>query len=218
MESLDNAKYFAIKKLVEDFLSDDEIIEIWNRYAERNHYAPVEYNDDDIVEELTMGMTPKEILEAGRDYDGTADYLWQDIEHTFDSWDDPNSPVDIDEVIEELQKSDEYANEDVIKDAFFDALQEFGWNKEEVEDWLEQEYFGNLMEDDWDEVQEEFEEWKYDNWFNSLDFRTLEKITGLKESDFAPDDGSQAFVDACTIWWEEKDLEEKQNIFIDYGD
>ena len=40
-----------------------------------------------------------------------------------------------------------------------------------------------------------------DAWFNQADFRTLESISGLRETDYSPDDGSQDFVDAVHTWW-----------------
>lgn len=47
----------------------------------------------------------------------------------------------------------------------------------------------------------EFMEDVINHWWNETSFEDMEIITGLKESDFDPTDGSQAFVDACEAIW-----------------
>lgn len=47
------------------------------------------------------------------------------------------------------------------------------------------------------------------SWWANLGFGKLEKITGYKPSDFAPDNGCQAFVDACNRYWEDLPIETK---------
>ena len=58
----------------------------------------------------------------------------------------------------------------------------------------------NIEEEDHD-VSEISSAEQADEWWAGLDFRTMEEITGLKETDYSPEDGSQAFVDACDAWW-----------------
>lgn len=57
--------------------------------------------------------------------------------------------------------------------------------------------------------------YKHDVWFDNLSFKTLEKITGLKQSCFSAEDGYQAFVDAATNWWEKLTKRERRNIYED---
>ena len=57
---------------------------------------------------------------------------------------------------------------------------------------------------------------KADDWWDQLPFNTLEEITGYSETDFDPEDGSQAFVDACDEWWYEKTEEQRLQIWKEY--
>ena len=54
---------------------------------------------------------------------------------------------------------------------------------------------------------------KANEWYHQTDFVTLERISGLKEDDFDPADGSQDFVDACDLWWENLSDQEKVSIY-----
>lgn len=40
-----------------------------------------------------------------------------------------------------------------------------------------------------------------DRWWHEQDFRQLEHFTRFRQDDFDPEDGYQAFVDACNTWW-----------------
>jgi hypothetical protein len=55
-----------------------------------------------------------------------------------------------------------------------------------------------------------------DIWWNATDFSQMELITGLRQTDFASDDGYQDFVDACNTFWNQLDEEEKTRIREDY--
>jgi len=46
-------------------------------------------------------------------------------------------------------------------------------------------------------------------WWGDTDFREMERITGFWQSDFNPEDGYQAFVDACDEWWSGLSEDEK---------
>ena len=50
-------------------------------------------------------------------------------------------------------------------------------------------------------------------WWDSTDFRQMERITGFREADFPAEEGNQAFVDACESWWNEKSYDEKRAIW-----
>jgi hypothetical protein len=54
------------------------------------------------------------------------------------------------------------------------------------------------------------------NWWQNCDFKTMEEITGFKQSQFNPEDGYQEFVDACDNWWNEKPISEKMKIYKEY--
>jgi hypothetical protein len=54
-----------------------------------------------------------------------------------------------------------------------------------------------------------------DEWWGKCDFQTMERITGYRQHDFDPEDGCQAFVDACNGWWNGKTAEEKIGIRFD---
>ena len=38
---------------------------------------------------------------------------------------------------------------------------------------------------------------KLNDWWSNIDFITMESITGLRQYDYDPSEGYQAFVDAC---------------------
>ena len=51
-------------------------------------------------------------------------------------------------------------------------------------------------------------------WWKSMDFESLEQITGYRQADFSPEDGSQAFVDACNEWWHKLSTDEKIDLWL----
>ncbi|MDR1347423.1 MAG: hypothetical protein LBJ63_03200 [Prevotellaceae bacterium] len=54
---------------------------------------------------------------------------------------------------------------------------------------------------------------KYNLWFGSLDFVTVERITRLRQGFYSPKDGFQDFVDAYEQWWNETSQVEKEYIY-----
>lgn len=46
---------------------------------------------------------------------------------------------------------------------------------------------------------------------------TMQRITGLKECDYSLDDNSQAFVNTANEWWNNRDYDEKRNIYKEYN-
>ena len=53
-------------------------------------------------------------------------------------------------------------------------------------------------------------------WWQQADFATMERATGLRQSDYAPEDGCQAFIDACNDWWAGQSEEEQIRIWKEY--
>jgi hypothetical protein len=52
-------------------------------------------------------------------------------------------------------------------------------------------------------------------WWGETDFRAMERITRYRQLDFSPEDGYQAFVDACNKWWNEKTTDDKISIYFE---
>lgn len=59
---------------------------------------------------------------------------------------------------------------------------------------------------------EDFER-KMDGWFNGADFKTMEKMFGLRHEDFDEEDGYQAFVDTCETRWDGLSYEGKRGLY-----
>ncbi len=55
------------------------------------------------------------------------------------------------------------------------------------------------------------------SWWTSCDFKTLERITELREIEYSSEDGSQAFVDAVNEWWSNQDYDKKRSIYNEYN-
>ena len=54
-------------------------------------------------------------------------------------------------------------------------------------------------------------------WWQSRDSMTMQRIMGLKECDYLQDDNSQAFVNTANEWWDNRDYDEKRNIYKEYN-
>ena len=210
-------KFNTLDKFIREELTDSEIIDIYNDYAERNGYDLVYPNDEEIVDMFISEMGPYEILCAGANYDSGANFICGGIARIFNCWDDADSPIYIGEIIDEMQESDAFSDSTTIVDGFLDAMEKSGYNRDDVKSWFEDEYCGNLTEDDWLDVSEEYEEFVYNRWFSGTEFKELEKITGLRQDDFSPEDGYQDFVDACHDWWDNKNREEKEIVFNQFN-
>ena len=55
------------------------------------------------------------------------------------------------------------------------------------------------------------------DWWGGTDFKEMERITGYRQLDFDPEDGYQAFVDACNKWWNEQTPDEKITLWENHG-
>lgn len=53
-------------------------------------------------------------------------------------------------------------------------------------------------------------------WWQGLEFKEMEQVTGFRQTDFSPEDGYQEFVDACEKWWNGKSYDEKRIIWKKY--
>lgn len=54
---------------------------------------------------------------------------------------------------------------------------------------------------------------KMQDWWDDLDSITLESITGLHESGYSSDEGSQSFVEACNDWWRGQDYDFQRELY-----
>lgn len=61
-----------------------------------------------------------------------------------------------------------------------------------------------------------FKEKMQSRW-NSCDFKVMEQITGLKETGYPSDNGSQAFIDAADQWWNSQNYERQRKIYNEYN-
>lgn len=52
-----------------------------------------------------------------------------------------------------------------------------------------------------------------ERWWEQTQFRVMERVTGLRETDYPDEDGSAAFVEACDAWWNRQDDETKIKIW-----
>lgn len=55
-------------------------------------------------------------------------------------------------------------------------------------------------------------------WWRQIDFPTRERVTGLRQSDYALEEGYQAFVDACEAWWNGQSEEEQIRLWKEYDE
>lgn len=55
-----------------------------------------------------------------------------------------------------------------------------------------------------------------DKWFAEADFNTMEKVIGVRQSAFSPEDGYQDFVDFCEEAWSKLTVEQKRDLYEMY--
>lgn len=53
-------------------------------------------------------------------------------------------------------------------------------------------------------------------WWGSLDFKEMERISGFQQDVFSPEDGYQDFVDACNNWWRRQGYKGQRSIWTTY--
>lgn len=55
-------------------------------------------------------------------------------------------------------------------------------------------------------------------WWEDLDFKDMERITGLRQADFSAQDGYQGFVDSASAWWEQQTTDQKIRCWLEIID
>lgn len=111
---------------------------------------------------------------------------------------------------EEILVCNECGSTDVQEQAWVDANTKsyIGFNGDDRDDrWCEECDGHNLLCN-----MKKFKE-KMQRWWDSADFKEMERITGFCKIDFSPEDGYQDFVDACNDWWNSKSYDEKRIIW-----
>ena len=58
----------------------------------------------------------------------------------------------------------------------------------------------------------EFKE-RMQEWWQGLEFKEMEQVTGFRQATFSPEDGCREFVDVCEKWWNGKSYDEKRIIW-----
>lgn len=56
----------------------------------------------------------------------------------------------------------------------------------------------------------------YNKWWYSAGFDTMESVSRFRQSNFDPEEGYQAFVDAYDKWWEALPKSEKREFYKQY--
>lgn len=54
-------------------------------------------------------------------------------------------------------------------------------------------------------------------WWNACDFKTMERITGLKAHDYSSEVGTHAFVNEASEWWNSLEYDRKREIYNEYN-
>lgn len=67
-------------------------------------------------------------------------------------------------------------------------------------------------------TEDTVKDWKerMQEWWQGLEFKEMEQVTGSRQTDFSPEDGYQEFVDVCEEWWNGKSYDEKRIIWKKY--
>ncbi len=55
---------------------------------------------------------------------------------------------------------------------------------------------------------------KMQYWWDSADCKTLERVMGLKNTDYLSENGLQEFVDSCNKWWNTLDYGDKRKLYV----
>lgn len=92
-----------------------------------------------------------------------------------------------------------------------ESICEFNNDNVDIEEWCTEcdEFLSSYTMKDFKE--------KMQSWWDSCDFKIMEQITGLKETDYPSDNGSQAFVDAAAQWWNSQNYERKRKLYNEYN-
>ena len=72
---------------------------------------------------------------------------------------------------------------------------------------------------DWEAYEEGWSESDLEDaedWFTGTDFDMMEKISGLKSTDYSEEDGCEEFVEAVQEWWDSLDDAKKVEVYYEY--
>lgn len=72
---------------------------------------------------------------------------------------------------------------------------------------------------DWEAYEEGWSESDLEDaedWFPGTDFDMMEKISGLKRTDYSEEDGYEEFVEAVQEWWDSLDDAKKVEVYYEY--
>lgn len=158
----------AIKACINNDWKNDEIIDVWNRICEDNN------NPDDIIycngEDFFTSMFGCDIMSAVRavsfgSYNFNDCYVrlngYGNVE-SFDYWDDDNSPMDIDEIVEYVIDNGDCDTPEIDTDylqvCFINAY--YKGKEEEYVKWcdkIDEEEDFDLLTEDWDDLHERLE-------------------------------------------------------------
>lgn len=151
-------------------LPDCYVVELWNIYAEDNHYELIYPNEDEEIDLLFS--KPSEVAHAisRGTYDYDDDYIWVNGHGyllSFNNLDDGNSPIDWDELINYV--ADNLWDMDILtrmehnttfKDELTGTFLEFCESFNITEEALTEKYTGDIesiaIELDWETVVEDF--------------------------------------------------------------
>lgn len=97
-----------IRNILEDF-TDDELIEVWNRYCEKNYYEEMIYYISDVeINNLFSDKTPDELIRMGfeNDIDLDSKYLYFNLEEPYTT-DDIYDVIDMGDLIDYIIEYDD---------------------------------------------------------------------------------------------------------------
>lgn len=113
------------------------------------------------------------------------------------------------------EKDDTKEVENLIEEMFCGSVP----SDTEINDflWFERDAIAeHLGYKDWDAYEEGWSESDLEDaeeWFTDTDFDMMEKISGLKRTDYSEEDGCEEFVEAVQEWWDSLDDEKKVEIY-----
>lgn len=113
------------------------------------------------------------------------------------------------------EKGDTEAVEDLIEEIFCGSVP----SDTDINDflWFDRDAIAeHLGYKDWEAYEEGWSNSDLEdaeNWFVDTDFDMMEKISGLKRTDYSEEDGYEEFVEAVQEWWDSLDDEKKVEIY-----
>ena len=108
-----------VREAIDNSLSDDDILEIWNGYCDRNQYYEDRFDDMDMFNLRYEGLTPLEIAKIVFKADFNPDHkYYRDGIYGVKSYEDAGDcDIDIDTLVDYIVKDDEDFGFDEIREA-----------------------------------------------------------------------------------------------------